>query len=230
MIKINNEYTLMQKGAYKNGTSNHEEHNSNPDYWDILLGDLKQPEEWINKSALDFACGKGRNVINIHKLSEWGVVDGVDISQANVDYCKNEYLNYKSNWYCNNGVDLQDITSGKYDFITSTIALQHIPVYDIRRNLIKEIFRILKPGGLFSFQMGFGNNLVDVLGRLKASYYENILDAAGTNSIYDVRIQNESEVVEDLSDIGFINITVQVRDSYSDYGHPQWIYVKGYKP
>jgi SAM-dependent methyltransferase len=159
-----------------------------------------------------------------------GVVDGVDISQANIDYCKNEYVNYKSNWYCNNGVDLQDIPSEKYDFITSTIALQHIPVYNIRRSLIEEIFRILKPGGLFSFQMGFGDNLVDILGRLKASYYENILNAAGTNSEYDVRIQNESEVVEDLSDIGFINITVQIRDSYSDYGHPQWIYVKGYKP
>ena len=38
---IDNRYTKMQKSQYKNGTSNHEEHNENPDYWDILLGELK---------------------------------------------------------------------------------------------------------------------------------------------------------------------------------------------
>jgi SAM-dependent methyltransferase len=230
MVKGDNTYTLMQKQAYQNGTSNHEEHNNNSDYWDILLGDLKQPKKWIGKSALDFACGKGRNVINIHKLSTWETVDGVDISQANIDYCAHTYTDYKSQWYCNNGVDLQDISSEKYDFVMSTIALQHIPVYAIRRNIIEEILRTLKPGGLFSFQMGFGKDLTDVMGRPKAQYYENIVNAGGTNSEYDVRIQDEKEVIEDLSNIGFVNITTQVRDAYSDYGHPQWIYVKGYKP
>ena len=41
MVSNDNKYTSMQKGAYANGTSNHEEHNSNEDYWNILLGDLK---------------------------------------------------------------------------------------------------------------------------------------------------------------------------------------------
>lgn len=220
----------MQKGAYENGTSNHEEHNDNPDYWDILLGDLKQSAKWTNKSALDFACGKGRNVINLHKLVTWQTVDGVDISQVNINYCVETYKDYTSHWYCNNGIDLQDIQSNKYDFVMSTIALQHIPVYDIRRSLVEDILRVLKPGGLFSFQMGFGPDLSDSIGRPKAHYYENVLDARGTNSNHDVRIQNENEIVQDLVDIGFVDISTDVRPSYSDYGHPQWIYVKSYKP
>ena len=50
-----NRYTMMQKGQYYNGTSNHLDHNNNPDYWDVLLGDLKDSNKWTNKIALDFA-------------------------------------------------------------------------------------------------------------------------------------------------------------------------------
>ena len=60
----------MQKSRYNKGTSNHEEHNSNPNYWDILLSDLKDKELWKGKKALDFACGKGRNVINMLNLQD----------------------------------------------------------------------------------------------------------------------------------------------------------------
>jgi ubiquinone/menaquinone biosynthesis C-methylase UbiE len=229
MIKIDNSYTNMQKNQYFEGTSNHEEHNSNSDYWDILLGDLKNSDEWSGKSALDFACGKGRNVINIHNLSSWEKVDGVDISQGNIDHCISEYKDYKSSWYCNNGVDLQEIPSDNYDFVMSTIALQHIPVYEIRRNILEEIYRVLKTEGLFSFQMGYGNNLNDVYGRPRSAYYDNVYSATKTNSEYDVRIQNESEVIDDLTSIGFVNISTEIRDSFSDSGHPQWIYVKCYK-
>lgn len=71
-LSSDNQYTLMQKLAYSIGTNNHEVHNSNPDYWFILLGDLKDSESWNGKTALDFACGKGRNVTNLHNLCSWG--------------------------------------------------------------------------------------------------------------------------------------------------------------
>ena len=38
-----------------------------------------------------------------------------------------------------------------------------------------------------------------------------------------------SEVINDLKEIGFVNITTEVRESYDDSGHPHWIYVKCYK-
>lgn len=229
MINPNNQYTNMQKSAYSIGTSNHDEHNSNPDYWDILLGDLKNKDVWNNKSALDFACGKGRNVVNMHSLCEWNTVDGVDISSGNIEYCKQVYKNKKSKWFCNNGVDLSDLKSNNYDFVMSTIALQHIPVYDIRKSIMQDILRVLKHGGLFSFQMGYGKDLSDSLGRPRCSYYDNIYDAERTNSDFDVRVQSEKEIVDDLSQIGFSNIKTYIKNSYSDLGHPQWIYVKCYK-
>lgn len=230
MIQENNPYTSMQKVAYNPGTSNHEEHNDNPDYWDVLLGDLKNKDKWIGKNALDFACGKGRNVINMMSICEWNQVDGVDISQGNIDYCNQWYNKFNCKFYCNNGVDISELHSDYYDFVMSTIALQHIPVYDIRKSLIQDIFRTMKSGGLFSFQMGYGKDLSDPLNRPRSSYYENQYDAKETNSEYDVRIQDESEVINDLLTLGFVDITTIVRPAFSDLGHPNWIYIKAYKP
>lgn len=228
MVSNDNKYTNMQKGAYSSGTSNHPEHNQNPDYWDILLGDLKNKEKWDGKVALDFACGRGRNVTNMFNLCDWDRVDGVDISESNISQNKNDYQTQNSNWYCNNGVDVSDLKDNEYDFIMSTIALQHIPVYDIRKSLITDLLRTLKPGGLFSFQMGYGEGLDSPIGR-RSAYYDNTYDAGGTNSVHDVRVHNEQDVIDDLTNIGYVNITTEVRESYSDSGHTHWIYVKAYK-
>jgi ubiquinone/menaquinone biosynthesis C-methylase UbiE len=229
MVSKDNQYTNMQKHAYAVGTSNHDEHNQNPDYWDILLGDLKDKEKWNGKIALDFACGRGRNVTNMFNLCDWQRVDGIDISESNISQNINDYKEQNSNWYCNNGVDVSELKDGEYDFIMSTIALQHIPVYDIRKSLITDLFRTLKTGGLFSFQLGYGDNLESPLG-MRVSYFDNYYDASGTNSVCDVRVQNVDDVIGDLQQIGFINVTIEIRESFSDSGHPQWIYIKAYKP
>lgn len=228
MVSNDNKYTSMQKGAYANGTSNHEEHNTNPDYWNILLGDLKNKENWDGKVALDFACGRGRNITNMFNLCDWARVDGIDISEGNISQNKSDYTNQNSNWYCNNGIDVSDLKDNEYDFIMSTIALQHIPVYDIRKSLITDLLRTLKSGGLFSFQMGYGKEILSTENRIP--YFENHYDANGTNSVCDVRVQNIEDIIKDLQEIGYTNITTEVRESYSDNGHPEWIYVKAYKP
>jgi len=229
MVNNDNQYTKMQKSQYAFGTSNHEEHNTNPDYWDILLGDLKNKEKWEGKNGLDFACGKGRNVTNMLSLCNWNRVDGVDISNGNIEHTIRIYSDQNSNWYCNNGVDVSELKDNEYDFIISTIALQHIPVYDIRKSLITDLLRTLKPGGLFSFQMGYGEGFDSTVGNI-SSYYDNSYQASGTNCMHDVRVHTENDVIDDLKQIGYCDIEVSVKKSYSDVVHNQWIYVKAYKP
>jgi len=211
MINTENKYTRMQIACYAGGTGNHENHNLNANYWDILLSDLKDKEKWDGKVALDFACGKGRNVTNMLKLCDWERVDGIDLSEGNISYNKNEYQSQKSNWYGNNGIDVSELKDNEYDFIMSTIALQHICVYDIRKSLISDLLRTLKPGGIFSFQMGYGEGLDSPSGK-RVSYFENNYDATGTNSACDVRVHTEEEIINDLKEIGFVNITTEVRE------------------
>ena len=102
--------------------------------------------------------------------------------------------------------------------------MQHIPVHEIRYNYFKEFFRVLRPDGLISFQMGFGPGH-----RNTASYYENNYNALYTNSGHDVRVDNPDQLVGDLTKIGFVNIQTFIRNRWDD-SHDQWIYVKARKP
>lgn len=220
-------YTKMQSKFYERGTSNHLEHNDNPDYWDILLSGVNR-ENYDGRRALDFACGKGRNITNLRSLADWEFVDGSDLSPVNVDYCRKAFP-HGSNFFLTSGTDSGTKSFDYYDFVMTTISLQHIPVYEIRKLLLEDILKILKPGGRFSFQMGFGNDLSDSLGRPRSGYFENSYHANTTNGGHDVRVTSITEIEEDLSRIGYVNISCQVRKSYSDAGHPEWIYIHCYK-
>lgn len=230
----NNKYSDMQKNFYDLTADkmimNHREHNKNKDYWRILLSDIREDAEfWSNKRALDFGCGHGRNIINIFPLADWKAVEGVDISKENIKYAEKNTKHLKKRkydikFYVNNGYDLADIKSNRYDFVMSTITFQHICVHEIRYNLLSEIYRVMRPGALFSFQMGHGKKAHNSVG-----YYENFYDAKGTNSDMDCRVDKEEYLIEDLKKIGFTMIEYQLRTPFSDT-HENWIYVKCYKP
>ena len=68
----NNKYTLMQQNYYDGegkeenkgmDKENHKFHNNNPDYWNILVKDVES--NYQDKIGLDFACGCGRNILNL---------------------------------------------------------------------------------------------------------------------------------------------------------------------
>jgi hypothetical protein len=63
----------------------------------------------------------------------------------------------QTNLFVSNGVDLDIIQSDTYDFVMSTIALQHICVHEIRYKIMEDIYRVLKSGGMFTAQMGYGS-------------------------------------------------------------------------
>ena len=238
-----NDYSQFQKNFYTAETptmriQNHTQHNNNHNYWDILLGPIKSdPTRWKGKNALDFGCGCGRNLLNMSTLAEWATVDGCDISKPNCEESKT-YMwvnaeNVHVDTYDTNGFELNGVPSDKYDFVMSTIVLQHICVHEIRFNLLKEIFRVMKSGGLFSFQMGFGVQKPEILKMLNtefAGYYDNAYQARRTNSGFDVQITDQKNLTDDLEKIGFIVSEVRITESFDNEQHPQWIWVKAFKP
>lgn len=227
-LSQDNSYTLMQRVQYERDADlmneqNHMFHNANQDYWDILVAETETG--FREKTGFDFGCGCGRNLQNL--WYRFNRIDGVDISKNNLKHAEENLLKAgcpkdRFNLYHCNGIDLNDVPSAHYDFVMSTIVLQHIAVYDIRLNYFKEFFRILKPEGLLSFQMGFGN------GYGKAGYYDNHYDAEGTNSLYDTTVSDPQQIIDDLTKIGFAHIEYTIRQPYSD-GHPEWIFVKARK-
>lgn len=231
---MNNEgkekYLSTLNKCYVNGTTNHLEHNHNVDYHHILLYHLyKDTDKWTNKTALDFGCGKGRNVSTMLGLADWKKIVGVDISDVNINYCKRMMPNPRLDFFKNNGEDLEDIESNSIDYVISTIVFQHICVRDLRLKLKEEIFRCMKPSGIFSFQMGYGFTSKNCdCGKPwcgKTQYLENNYDAEGSNGSNDVCITNKDELLQDIKNIGFKNIGYTIQKSFLDDTHPQWIYV-----
>lgn len=230
-MKTENDYTLMQKKYYEEETQtmaivNHFNHNENPDYWNILLQPL-MIGDWKEKTVLDFGCGCGRNVFNIITKFDVNSAHGCDISGNNIAYCKEwmPKVTNKSNYDFIevDGQSLYPIESNKYDLIVSTIVLQHICVYTIRRKILEDMYRCLKSDGILSIQMGYGYGHP-----IAADYFENATHATQTNSGYDVRIIDPSQITNDLKEIGFKDITYILSHAWSD-SHEKWIYVKGIK-
>lgn len=230
-----NDYAKMQKDFYEkeaynmNISGNHRFHDLNENYKKILLKPINENRNiFKDEYALDFGCGQGRNVSN---LILWYPdlfkrVDGVDISASNIEYCCRNLNNEVSNndkykFYVNNGQDLSGIDSDFYKFVMSTITFQHICVHETRFSLMKEIYRVLKIGGIFSFQMGYSKELSGI----RVGYYDNKYDATGTNGACDVEVTDEQFLINDLQNIGFNDIDVDIMDSFQ-HDHEKWIYVR----
>lgn len=104
------------------------------------------------KRMLDIGCGIGEMTRTFSDM--FGEAYGVDFSNEMIKRAK-ELNKDKSNlcFMKNNGVDLSIYENGFFDFCFSFIVLQHIPNVKIIVNYIREIDRVLKPGGLFKFQV-----------------------------------------------------------------------------
>lgn len=216
---------------------NHRGHDYNPDYYGLLLKEVSDnPEYWKNKTALDFGCGIGRNVDNLLNLAPWKSVEGCDISAENIvraeKLLQEGHRKEQYKLYTTTGTTLYPIEDNMYDFIMSTIVLQHIAVHDIRTSLLKDIYRVMKSGALFSFQMAQYDSA-----HIKcANYHDNIWNASGTNGSFDVSISNPNDLKTDLISIGFKNINYEIKPEWDaqnkthlETTKSRWIFVKAYK-
>lgn len=228
MITPDNKYTQMQLNSYNDAASqwstecrdpvvgSYDAHNNWKDY-DLLFEGLENKQDLI---VLDFACGPGRNIIKYNSLFKR--IDGADISPINIENAKKNIAHNNitiPNLYVNNGVDLSVLATETYDLVISTIALQHICVYDIRRKIFEEIHRVLKAGGTFSAQMGYGSPSPGTVG-----YYENYYDATGTNRACDVCIENTDQLKQDFDSLGFKNFSYKITQVGPGDCHPNWIF------
>jgi len=190
-------------------------HNNWPDY-ELLFQKIDNQSE---KIGLDFACGPGRNLVKYSR--RFKRLDGVDISPINIEkariYTMNNGIN--PNLYVSNGVNIDNVPGDEYDFVMSTIALQHICVHEIRYSIMKDIHRVLKDGGIFTAQMGFGSP-----SPMTVEYYENYYEATGTNRRCDVCIETTEQLENDLNQIGFKDFNYTITKVGPGDCHPNWIF------
>lgn len=231
-------YIQMQLDTYNDYAAR--SHYETDEKVDFVVGSYSGHEEWKDydnylmwgvdetykeKLALDFACGPGRNIIRYQ--DRFKRVDGADISPVNIENAEKN-LAYHGvtipKLYVTDGDNVsKEIEDGTYDFIMSTIAMQHICVHEIRYRIFEDMYRILKKGGKISIQMGYGgrDGAVD--------YYANHYDAQGTNSLCDTRIDHVDQLWGDLEKIGFEEMDYWLRPTGPGDAHMNWIFFQATK-
>lgn len=271
MGKDNKKYSAMQKSYYEfehpaslqlnsdQIVGNYKWHENFPYETQLLYknGDLRMPlvTDPDKKIALDFGCGPGRMVKRMSKI--FSRVDGVDISSKLIAEAKKACP--ESNFYVSSGNDLGQAPANTYDFVYSTITMQHIAVHDIRMNILKEMYRVLKPGGSMTVQMAFNPEYPFVRKRKEltmkdfklqliqkrldhADWSENKTDTSITNSGCDVYINNDSlpkvkkeigTVFKDINcwfyEVGLIFKNLNETTHAAKYWPTHWIFIHGTK-
>ena len=103
-------------------------------------------------AVLEIGCGVGR--VSRALAEVFGQVYAVDVSGEMVRQAR-ETLAGVGNVRIeqNNGRDLSVLGRIRVDFAFSTIVFQHIPSKQVIESYVREVHRLLRPGGLFKFQV-----------------------------------------------------------------------------
>jgi len=213
---------------------------TNPAYLGILYEDISSRlHHWDDKTVLDYGCGFGGNLVNLHKLANWSRYIGYDISPYNVAFTK-KYLNLHNipsdSIYETNGYSMTEIADETVDFATSFVVFQHIALLEIKLMIFEEIYRVLKPGGIFSFQMNRWDSDYNTLDYKTtcAALRTHPLFEEKLKMLYNVRpncvLTTPDDVSTHLQQIGFGQIEVSLAPNAAQpHISSAWVYIKGTK-
>ena len=111
--------------------------------------DLGRPVQ--RARALDFGCGVGR--LSRPLAERFRECVGLDISEGMVKLAR-ELNEDRPNcrFVVNAAPDLAQLETGSFDFVYSSLVLQHMPSAEMVENYVAEFLRVLRPGGLAVFQ------------------------------------------------------------------------------
>jgi SAM-dependent methyltransferase len=102
------------------------------------------------EAALDFGCGLGRLTRALAR--HFGQVWGVDISARMVEQARELHRDVpKCTFETTDG--MLAFPSARFDLIYSVLVLQHLPARAVIRSTVRDLVRVLRPGGLLCFQI-----------------------------------------------------------------------------
>ncbi len=101
--------------------------------------------------ALEIGCGPGRLVKPLSR--HFGEIHGVDVSDEMIRLARERLADIPhAHFHATNGANLAQFADDSFDFIYSYAVFQHIPSRDVVLEYMREIARVLKPGGVFHGQ------------------------------------------------------------------------------
>ena len=101
--------------------------------------------------ALEIGCGPGRLVKPMSR--HFGEIHGVDVSDEMILLARERLVDIPhAHFQATNGASLGQFADDSFEFVYSYAVFQHIPSRDVVLEYMREIARVLKPGGVFHGQ------------------------------------------------------------------------------
>lgn len=150
-------------------------------------------------TVIDLGSGAGNDCFVARKLvGESGKVIGIDFTSQMIDKAREnaEKLGYNNVEFRMGDIENMPVAANRADVVVSNCVLNLVPN---KKNVIQDIFRVLKPGGHFSI-----SDIV-LIGELPAAIQEAAEMYAGCVS---GAIQ-KSTYLQFIEEAGFVNITLQ---------------------
>lgn len=118
-----------------------------------LVAPVLERAAWdpLGKAMLELGCGAGRMTRSFAR--RFSRVHAFDISKEMLGHARALFPEASTvDWVLANGTDLSGLADESVDFAFSYIVLQHMPEPVFALRYIREMLRVLKPGGMFLFQ------------------------------------------------------------------------------
>jgi len=150
-------------------------------------------------TVIDLGSGAGNDCfVARHEAGESGKIIGIDFTTAMIDKARinAEKLGYNNVEFRQGDIENMPVSDNVADVVVSNCVLNLVPN---KKNVIKEIYRVLKPGGHFSI-----SDIV-LVGDLPEGLQEDAEMYAGCVA---GAIQ-KSEYLNFIQDAGFLNVEVQ---------------------
>ena len=117
-----------------------------------ICGGQRSP---LDLRALEIGCGVGRMTRMLARI--FGHVTGIDISEEMIARARQNTADLTNvDLVVGDGCTLPGLADASYDYAFSFIVFQHIPSYEVIASYCREVFRVLRPGSLFKFQVQGG--------------------------------------------------------------------------
>src|SRR5580704_1399986 len=101
--------------------------------------------------ALEIGCGPGRLIKPLSR--HFGEIHGVDVSDEMIWLARQRLADIPhAHFHATNGASLSQFADNSFEFVYSYAVFQHIPSRDVVLEYMREIRRVLKPGGIFHGQ------------------------------------------------------------------------------
>jgi ubiquinone/menaquinone biosynthesis C-methylase UbiE len=142
--RINNEHMMLHYPLYVNENDSFFQAQKNlTDYCISLI----QPIE--NKEVLEIGCGNGIQALYIFNRYNPSSITGIDLNKANIDIANSERESANATnvrFLVDNAQNLTQIPSDSVDVLLNIESAFHYPD---KSAFLKEVHRVLKPGGQF---------------------------------------------------------------------------------